>query len=288
MDSITDTRTAAPAGAPPAAAATSPPTARQPEGPAATSPPTARQPEGPAATSPPTAQQPEGRATAGTPPAAPPAARLAVGLVLLAADRLKITDAVPAPARTALTATLGLADEAAGTVRRGRREAMRTVRSVAGTVDRMANRFADDHQRLTAPARRGATAVRHRLDRARRAGDAAASAGRADAERYVAGRVEDTLAWAGQRALPPLLDMAVPQLVGDIVPRILDGVLPLIRDRLVPTIIDDLADDPAVRDLVREQSRGLVAAAAEQVQNATGSADDRIETGLRRLFGGHR
>jgi hypothetical protein len=215
-------------------------------------------------------------------------ARLAVGLVLLAADRLRIGDAVPAPARTALTTSLGLAGEAAGAVRHRRREAVRTVRAVAGTVDRLANRFADDHRTLTAPARRGTTAVRDRLDRARRAGDAVVSAGRADAEKYVAGRVEDTLTWAGRRVLPPLLDMAVPQLIDDVVPRILDGVLPQIRNRLVPAIIDDLADDPAVRDLVREQSRGLAAAAAAQIQDATGMADDRIETGLRRLFGGHR
>jgi hypothetical protein len=99
-------------------------------------------------------------------------ARLAVGLVLLAADRLRISDAVPAPARTALATSLGLAGQAAGAVRHRRREAVRTVRAVAGTVDRLANRVADDHRTLNAPARRGATAVRDRGERARRAGGA--------------------------------------------------------------------------------------------------------------------
>ncbi|MEV0841991.1 hypothetical protein AB0I55_20825 [Actinocatenispora sera] len=279
MMQTTDTGTDGPPERPPAASAAEPRTENPPETPAAAS-----------AAEPGTENPPETSATDTAPDTGEERspARLAVGLVLFAADRLRIRDAVPAPARTALTTSLGLAGEAAGAVRHRRREAMRTVRAVAGTVDRLANRFADDHQTLTAPARRGTTAVRDRLDRARRAGDAVVNAGRADAEKYVAGRIEDTLTWAGRRVLPPMLDMAVPQLIDDIVPRILEGVLPHIRNRLVPAIIDDLADDPAVRDLVREQSRGLAAAAAAQIQDATGTADDRIETGLRRLFGGHR
>jgi hypothetical protein len=183
---------------------------------------------------------------------------------------------------------VGLAATAAADARRGMRAGARTARTVADGVDRTARRFAADHPTLTGPARRGAAAVRGRLAEARRTGDSVLAAGRADAGRYVDGRVADLLGWTRRTVVPPLLDSAVPQLVDDVVPRILSGVLPEIRQRLIPVIVDDLAGEPAVRDLVREQSRGVIAAAAEQVRAATGTADDRIESGLRRLFGGQR
>ncbi|GAA3514343.1 hypothetical protein [Actinocatenispora rupis] len=216
--------------------------------------------------------------------------RLAVGLVGFAADRLKVTGL---PGSGALVTALGVAveadaaarrrtREAADAVRRRGVEAADAVRTVVGTVDR----FAPRPQFLTTRAQWGADAVRYRLDRARRAGDTVVRESRADAEKYVADRVGELLGWTGRQVVPVLLDGAVPQLVDDVVPRILDGVLPRVRDRVVPIIIDDLTRDPSVRDLVREQSRGIVSAAAEQVRDATGLADDRIESGLRRLFGG--
>ncbi|HEY3506440.1 MAG TPA: hypothetical protein VGN37_27075 [Actinocatenispora sp.] len=216
--------------------------------------------------------------------------RLAVGLAGLAADRLKIAGL---PGGGTLVTALGVAVEADAAARRRTREAADAARrrgaetaDAVRTVVRAVDRFAPQPRFLTAPARWGADVVQDRLARARHAGEAVVREGRADAEKYVADRVGELLGWAGRQVVPVLLDAAVPQLVDDVVPRILDGVLPRVRDRVVPVIIDDLTSDPSVRDLVKEQSRGIVSAAAEQVRDTTGLADDRIESGLRRLFGG--
>jgi hypothetical protein len=57
---------------------------------------------------------------------------------------------------------------------------------------------------------------------------------------------------------------------------------------VLPVVIDDLTSDPRVRNLVVEQSRGVLGDAAAQVRTGTAEADDRVEAAVRRIFGGGR
>ena len=62
--------------------------------------------------------------------------------------------------------------------------------------------------------------------------------------------------------------------------------MPEIRASVLPAVVDDLTNDPKVRELVTEQSRGAIEDAAHSVRTATAHADDRVENAFRRLVGG--
>jgi hypothetical protein len=76
----------------------------------------------------------------------------------------------------------------------------------------------------------------------------------------------------------------MPYLVSTLMPKLVDAALPLIREKVLPMLIEDLAQSPELRSLISEQSRDVVADAAIDLRESTAAADDRIETGFRRLF----
>ena len=60
--------------------------------------------------------------------------------------------------------------------------------------------------------------------------------------------------------------------------------MPYIRAEVVPVILDDFVDDPRVRDLIREQSLGLLWDALEVLRRGLARADDITEGILRKLL----
>ncbi len=110
---------------------------------------------------------------------------------------------------------------------------------------------------------------------------------------------DDGLAFAGRHAAPRVVDAMTPHLVRAAVPRIVDGILPhlertivpklvdasipILRGKVLPILIEDLTDNPLLRELLLEQSRGVVGQATKQLRNATARADDRAERFFHRL-----
>jgi hypothetical protein len=219
-----------------------------------------------------------------TSPKRPSLTRLALGAVVLASERL----GMPERARAGLATATGLAERAAD----GARE---TIEVVHGAVDLLALSGAAAAERARAlpsavfrPAVRGRAALRGGLAEARRRGADTLDAGRADALAVIRSNVDDGVAWAQSAVVPQVVDGLVPQLITEVVPKIIDGVMPEIRRRVLPMVIQDLAADPQVRDLVVEQTRGVLDDATEQVRTGTAEADDRVEAAFRRMFGGGR
>lgn len=199
-------------------------------------------------------------------------ARIALGLVVLAMERL-------ADNRDsgALATAVGLVELTAA-------RATRAAGRVAAPPARVA-RWAAGLPLVRRPVAR----VRHRLGEtaatARSHGRATVAASRAEAVSFVRSTVDDGLAWAQADAAPRLVDGLMPYLVDEVVPRLIDGVMPQIRTQVMPVLIEDLTADQRVRDLVVEQSRGMLDEAADELRTTTASADDRVEAAFRRLFG---
>lgn len=81
------------------------------------------------------------------------------------------------------------------------------------------------------------------------------------------------------------LDGALP-MVDAFVPKVIDRVLPQIRAKVLPAVVDDLSSDPKVRAMIAEQSQGVLNDATDELREHTAEADDRLESGVRRLFRG--
>lgn len=92
------------------------------------------------------------------------------------------------------------------------------------------------------------------------------------------------LTWAETAVIPKIIDDLMPYLIASVAPRIIDGVLPHIREKVLPIVIDDLSRSPQLRELITEQSRDVVADAAQDLRDSAASADDQVEAGFRRLF----
>jgi uncharacterized RDD family membrane protein YckC len=84
---------------------------------------------------------------------------------------------------------------------------------------------------------------------------------------------------------PRILDALLPRIEAEVAPRLVDALLPKIRAEVVPTILEDIVDDPSVRNLIREQSAGLLLDALESVRENLADVDDLAEGILRRLTG---
>jgi hypothetical protein len=206
-------------------------------------------------------------------------ARLALGVVLMAADRVR-----PGAPSEAFEVGVGLAQQTVNEMRGLARRAL-------GPPTRAASRSLDWASKQTGISvnigvfgRTRARFGRALLD-ARNAGRATIAAGREDAAAFVRSSVADGMAWAETQAVPRIVDSLVPHLVDSVVPRLIDGVMPEIRETVLPAVIDDLTNDPKVRDLVMEQSRGVIGEAAQQVRSASAHADNRVEAAFRRLIG---
>lgn len=85
--------------------------------------------------------------------------------------------------------------------------------------------------------------------------------------------------------VPQILDDLMPKIEQEIAPQLVDSLLPKIRKQVVPLILEDIVDDPSVRDLIREQSQGLVLDALESIRENIADVDNIVETLLRRLVG---
>lgn len=106
---------------------------------------------------------------------------------------------------------------------------------------------------------------------------------RADARAFVREGVDRALVWAEQFAAPRLIEGILPYLEARLVPQLIDAAMPLVRAQVIPAIIEDLTDNPLVRTLLLEQSRGVVSHAADQLRDATAEADGRVEDLFQRL-----
>ncbi len=84
-----------------------------------------------------------------------------------------------------------------------------------------------------------------------------------------------------QQIAPQLVDALMPKIQDEIAPQLVDGLMPKIRKEVVPTIMDDIVDDPAVRDLIREQSQGLFLDALEGFRTTLANADTLVERAVR-------
>jgi hypothetical protein len=167
--------------------------------------------------------------------------------------------------------------------------------STAPTASRARSNPAGHPDRSDAadPVRRPSAGLRRVTDRAKLQGWAIVDSGVADARTLLRDSIDEGLTWAERRALPRLVDALVPHLVTSVAPRIIDGLLPhleravtprlidaaipILRARVLPVVIQDLTDNPLLRKLLLEQSRGVVSQAADGLRNATARADDRVE-----------
>jgi hypothetical protein len=217
--------------------------------------------------------------------------RLALGLAILAAERIRSTgraaierprNAGPAGPSTAFVTGVGLLQQTAA-------EAREVAKRAMDRPARLASRTATWASQLPGAngPRRSLWRSRERIDRvvaeARDRGAAAVAESRADASAFVQATVSEAIAWAQAQAIPQIVDGLVPHLVDSVVPRLIDGALPEIRSRVLPVVIEDLTTDPRVRDLAVEQGRGVVGEAAEHLRSTSASADDRVESAFHRL-----
>lgn len=84
--------------------------------------------------------------------------------------------------------------------------------------------------------------------------------------------------------VPAVVDGLTPHIVEQTGPRIVEGLMPYIREQVVPDVLDDFVDDPRVRDLIREQSLGLLWDAVEVLRAGLSKADDIVERVVRRAL----
>jgi uncharacterized RDD family membrane protein YckC len=82
---------------------------------------------------------------------------------------------------------------------------------------------------------------------------------------------------------PELIEALMPRIEEQIAPQLVDSLVPKIRTEVVPLILEDIIDDPRVRDLIREQSQGLLLDALESVRENLADADLLVERFGRRL-----
>jgi hypothetical protein len=204
--------------------------------------------------------------------------RLALGMAVLVAERIRPGGA----ASNAFVTGVGLVAQTAAEAEALARRAMGPPARAAAIAAAVAAILpgADLPRRSLARSR---AMLRRVAGEARRRGETAVAAGRADASAFLQANVADGIAWAQARAVPQIVDGLGPHLVDKVVPRLIDGAMPEIRSRVLPIVIEDLTKDPRVRDLVVEQGRGVVGEAAQQPRVTTATAHDRVESAFRRL-----
>ncbi|MFL6289061.1 MAG: RDD family protein [Actinomycetes bacterium] len=84
--------------------------------------------------------------------------------------------------------------------------------------------------------------------------------------------------------VPAIVDELTPYIIEQTAPRIIDGVMPYIRAQVIPQVMDDFVEDPRVRDLIREQSLGLLWDGLEVLRHGLAKADDIADAIVRRIF----
>lgn len=84
--------------------------------------------------------------------------------------------------------------------------------------------------------------------------------------------------------VPQIVDALVPHISSQVAPQLIDSLMPQIRSEVVPVILDDIVDDPKVRELIREQSQGLILDIIERGRRGFAHADNVIEDLARAIF----
>jgi uncharacterized RDD family membrane protein YckC len=84
--------------------------------------------------------------------------------------------------------------------------------------------------------------------------------------------------------VPAIVDELTPHIIEETAPRVIAGVMPYIRAEVVPDVMDDFVKDPRVRDLIREQSLGLLWDGLEVLRRGLSRADDLADAILRKLL----
>ncbi|GHJ49112.1 hypothetical protein Cs7R123_64540 [Catellatospora sp. TT07R-123] len=232
---------------------------------------------------------------------------LALGAAVLVAERLRrlggtdpedqqrVQDLLTSGVEPALVDARSPLAVAVGLTQQGADLARQTGARLAATGRDRARRLLDDAASpRIAPLAAARDAVRSTRDRGR---DVVATAGlrgrdtlltgRAAAVRAFDSTVEETVSWLERTIVPRMVDNLVPHLIDRVVPRLVEGALPEIRHKVIPVVIDDLTRDPRLQALITEQSRGVLANAADELRTTSATADDRIEESFRRLFHVH-
>ena len=84
--------------------------------------------------------------------------------------------------------------------------------------------------------------------------------------------------------VPAIVDELTPYIIEQTAPRIIDGVMPYVRAEVIPDVMNDFVEDPRVRDLIREQSLGLLWDGLEVLRRGLAKADDIADAIVRRIF----
>jgi uncharacterized RDD family membrane protein YckC len=95
--------------------------------------------------------------------------------------------------------------------------------------------------------------------------------------------IEDIMPTLEQEVAPQLIDALIPKIEQEVAPQLVDALMPKIRREVVPVILQDIVDDPSVRDLIREQSQGLVLDALEALRENIADVDNLVERIVRGL-----
>jgi uncharacterized RDD family membrane protein YckC len=88
--------------------------------------------------------------------------------------------------------------------------------------------------------------------------------------------------------VPAVLDAVTPHVVARTAPAVLEGLLPQVRQVVVPLILADVAADPRIRGMIRQQSLGLVTDGVDRLRRWLRHLDDGAERLLGRLVGRRR
>lgn len=170
-------------------------------------------------------------------------ARFALGLVALAAERMRGNAAQAA----ALATAVGLLDEANQAVRAAAGQvAGPTTRATTIGLRRAAR--LPGASRLREPALRVSTRALGVAAAARERGQQTVAASRTDATAAVQSALDEALRW--------------------LAPRILQRSLPEVRARLLPVVVEQLTTDARLREFLAEQTRLLVESAEARVSRA--------------------
>jgi hypothetical protein len=191
-------------------------------------------------------------------PARPTVGHLFLGAATLAGERLHLIGTKQTPT---IAVVVGLVSEG---------------RDAAG---RAAGRMVDGARQAVPTSR-----LRHFLDDAATRGKQTMASSKDETAHWLQSAADGPLKWAEQSLIPRMVDDLTPYMVNTVAPKMIDGVLPQIRTTVVPAIIEDLTTDPRVLGMVTEQSHGAVAAATDDLREATATADDRVENAFRNAF----
>ena len=191
----------------------------------------------------------------------PPASHLVLGVATLTGERLHLIGERQLPAIALAVGVVAEGREAVGRAVESARQAVprEQVRDMLDTASSHGRRAVDESQSETS----------HWL------------------RKVVGTAVGAPVKWVENKVIPKVIEDLMPYMVNNMMPKMIQEVLPQVRTMVVPVIIDDLTTDPRVRTMITEQSSGMVAAATDELREATAGADDQVETAFRNVFRRH-